>query len=85
MKIAIIEWNDACAYDTRHELDHEYTPKKCVTIGFLISNTDKQVVVARGLEVDDRLTEGVMVIPKGWVTSISEMEGPEVLKNIKED
>jgi hypothetical protein len=85
MKIAIIEWNDACSYETRHELDHDYTPKKCVTVGFLISNTDKQIVVSRGIEVDDKLTEGALVIPKDWAISINELEGPEILKNIKEE
>jgi hypothetical protein len=78
VKIVIIEWFDACSYETRHELDHEYSLKRNISIGFLISDVEKQIVISRGIEVDDKLTEGVLVIPKGWVNSICVIEGSEL-------
>jgi hypothetical protein len=70
LKVVVIRWNDACSYDTRHPLDYEFTPKACCTVGLLIEKSDTKIVVARMIEVEEKLLEGAMVIPTRWVKSI---------------
>ena len=74
-KIVEVIWNDACSYESRHPFDYEFRPSLCKTVGFLISETDKIIVVGRGIEPEMELVEGALVIPRGWIEEIKELSG----------
>ena len=70
LKVVEVRWDDACSYESRHPMDYEFTPKACCSVGLLIEKSEDKIVVARMIEVEEKLLEGTMIIPTRWVKSI---------------
>jgi hypothetical protein len=47
-----------------------FTASKCNKIGFLITENDNCLVIARDLMKEDNKACGIMHIPKGWIDNI---------------
>lgn len=72
--IAVVEWEDAASYDAWDSYDEiEKHAQVCpmVSIGFLLTETDKAVRIARTTHIDGEQLEGVFVIPKGMITKMT--------------
>jgi len=69
--IVKVVWHDAVSYDPWEsitEVNHE--PARIVTVGFLLKD-DGNVTVAQTLDTSNEKCCLVMVIPAGWIESIS--------------
>jgi hypothetical protein len=67
LKKISIEWLDAASYNgwidpEESEMDGE----SVVTIGFLVSENDKEIVISPSVSDDGRVLTAT-VIPKGWI------------------
>lgn len=73
MKAIYLEWMDAVNASGWHDSDevNKLTVHDCRTIGYVVKETDREIVVASTLSVDpkDDKTDAnaLMVIPKVWI------------------
>ena len=72
MKIAMVEWMDAVSTTGYYEADHpeKFNAVRCRTVGHLIRNTRKDIVVSTDY-FDDSQQRHIHTIPKKMVTKIS--------------
>ncbi len=76
MKIILVSWIDAIMEEAAMELKHALVlkPKQRRNTGFLISEDDKQIIMAFGeIESDSNqpsFLEGIMVIPKCMILKV---------------
>jgi hypothetical protein len=85
-KVVRITWVDAMAineWKTASELkkDEQSDAAPCVSIGFLIKTTKQFYYVANtvsaGETEEEIVSNGIMMIPKKWVKSFTELEIPD--------
>jgi len=79
MKIVSVQWEDACSCSGYYDRDHpeKFNTLLCVTVGHLVRNTHKDIVLASEL-FEDKDTRHIHTIPKGMVRKVV------VLEEIKE-
>ena len=72
MKIAMVEWLDAVTTTGSYNKEHpeKFDAIRCKTVGYLIRNTKKDVVVSTEY-FDDGECRNIHTIPKKMVTKIS--------------
>ena len=74
MKTNVVQvaWVDSRQPSPAWQLIDDITGRvcRCVTVGFLISRDEKQIVVAQSLGDEGGQAAGVMTIPAACVTSI---------------
>lgn len=70
-RIVEVTWQDASSYNYWEFLDDldRNVALLIKTVGFLLDNRKKEIVLARSL-TEDNSTEGRFVIPKGWIKKI---------------
>ena len=71
MKVVSVNWHDAWSHDEQCDLDLAITlcakPLNVVTTGYLVTENDDCIVIARDWIIGDNHVSGVMHIPKGWI------------------
>lgn len=74
----LVEWDDAMA-DASWEIMREEDIKdsKCYTIGFLIGETEKHIVIASTYDEETEHTNARLQIPKGMITKQIKVDLPE--------
>lgn len=74
-KIIHVEWVDAVTSLGWEPVSEPLTPRSCLTVGFLIHETDKFIVIAGtwGLEGDHEESNNRTAIPKGWIVAQREI------------
>ena len=66
--IYLIEWDDAMADASWEELKKEDVKQStCFTLGFLIAETRKHIVIASTYDSDSEHTNARLQIPKGMI------------------
>jgi len=76
-KIVIIEWTDACYYRGEESIDwlqREASPKKVVSVGFLLIDDKNKVIISNEI-LSDNLARGTSAIPKKMVNKITFLNG----------
>ena len=71
MKLVKVTWHDAQSYDAWDGRDQEFEAPKCVTVGFLVEQTKKHIVVAGTRSRKDIAC--AMVIPMGMVKKVKRL------------
>lgn len=71
-KIVEVEWEDAVSKTSWHLSDHsDYHGNACKTVGFLVKNTKREIVIAQNISVNEcEDVSDVMVIPRGILRRI---------------
>ncbi len=68
---AIVTWVDACSSQEWKAIEgSDDKPSPCVTVGFIVKETKKYIVVAGTLDVDNDNYCLAMTIPKKNITQI---------------
>ena len=74
-RIERIDWLDSCSHDGWHSAgDIAYEPVKCVTVGYLVHETDTSVTLAQSVHDGDQRA-GVMTIPKAVIQTRMHLKG----------
>ena len=72
LRIVSVNWLDAVANASWHEPEAE--PANCITVGFLVAETDLAIEVASTLGMgDEGVVNASMVIPKSMVVEINDV------------
>lgn len=74
----LIEWDDAMA-DASWEIlrEEDIKDSKCYTLGFLVGETKKHIVIASTYDEESEHTNARLQIPKGMITKQIKIELPE--------
>ena len=74
----LVEWDDAMA-DASWEIlrEEDIKDSKCYTIGFLIGETEKHIVIASTYDEESEHTNARLQIPKGMITKQIKVDLPE--------
>jgi hypothetical protein len=71
--ICIVEWDDAASQDN-WEATKEFRGStglvRCITVGFFLEETDKEIKLVRTCHEDSEYSEGMFAIPKGMIVSV---------------
>lgn len=71
-KVVVIIWDDAESSDGWEEAPEELEPKLATSVGFLVRQTEKYVLIAQSY--DNGHTNGRFQIPKGMIKEIKEIK-----------
>ena len=76
----LIEWDDAMA-DASWEIlrEEDIKDSKCYTLGFLVGETEKHIVIASTYDEESEHTNARLQIPKGMITKRIRVDLPEEL------
>jgi len=73
MRAERITWLDSATHDGWHSpKDQVYAPVACVTVGFVVSESEQSVSLAATYESTDQVAQ-VMTIPKAVIQDRKEM------------
>ena len=74
----LIEWDDAMA-DASWEIlrEEDIKESKCYTLGFLVGETEKHIVIASTYDEESEYTNARLQIPKGMITKQIRVDLPE--------
>lgn len=75
MKLALIEWDDAYSYGGWHEPSPERDRvARCVTIGLVLLDNDKQVTVAQNVSLTSGNVGDTLTIPRACIKRIRHLK-----------
>lgn len=69
MKLALVEWLDSCGISGWHTLSGNDSASKCITVGTLCKDSEKEVVLALS-KSDSGNVSDTIAIPKICITRI---------------
>lgn len=70
LKAVIVEWEDASAESGWRSMEGPFTLSNCLTIGWLIHEDAKMVVIAGSFDPANVHVNQIMMIPRGMVVSM---------------
>jgi len=75
MKIVRIEWLDICHGQTNWSFIDQLDlgPLECVSVGFLIKETDEYISIAENYNESEGLVADTMTFPKAIVKKVEEL------------
>lgn len=76
MKIVKIEWLDIChgTPNWSHLDSLEVGPLECVSVGFLIKETDEYICIAENYNESENIVADTMTFPKAIVSKVEELK-----------
>ena len=69
LKLVEVEWKDATDWNNNRVSPEEALKRKASiqkSVGYLLEENDKRVVIAKQIEIEDDEIVDMTIIPKGW-------------------
>lgn len=76
LRSAFIIWNDACSTDDWLAIDEakKSTLARIHTLGFIVNQTDDNLIVALNHDISNNSVSQFITIPKPWILSFVEFD-----------
>lgn len=73
LKFELIKWDDARSFNGWHDINDDFQPAKCVSVGWVVFEDDNKLVLVGTINHTDDNLGDPWVIPVGCITERTEI------------